>query len=95
MSNFILGFVSYVGLVLIVLYLVTGAGSMTVKELIEDLKWFDQDLDVACFNCDNMKAMTSSICLVAAEMHVPEDLRKYKRYDDPIPNGKKVVLIYG
>lgn len=68
---------------------------MTVKELIKELKQFNQNLDVVCLNFESMEAMTSSICCVAKEMHVPEDLRKYKRYDDPIPNGKKVVLIYG
>lgn len=70
---------------------------MTVKELIEDLKRFDQDLEVVCLNYETMDGttMTSNIGFGEVEMHVPEDLRKYKRYDDPIPNGQKVILIYG
>jgi hypothetical protein len=69
---------------------------MKVRELIEELQKLDPELNVAVLRGDSGgDAMTSDVALWETEMEVPASLRKYPRFDDPIPNGQKVIFIYG
>ena len=70
---------------------------MKIKELIEELKQFNQELEVVCLSSEIMdwSTMTSCVGFGEVKMHVPEDLRKCTRFNDPVPNGTKVFIIYG